>query len=178
MHFAPGSRKRTYELCSAVGRSRPTPVLHNWFIVKVAMRIRGGQLMSIEYLRIYSDQDGCSHFEKKRITLSSTDYAPPAPVLNTSTKEPAGRCVFLELPVGWYGNWHPTLVRQWLVLMSGECEFEVGERRLWIRSKGQHCPTDRPHRLRLKNQSIQLRDIVAFAVALTIWSRITESPNL
>ncbi len=92
--------------------------------------------MSIEYLRIYSDDDGCSHFEKKRITLSSTDYAPPAPVLNTSTKEPADRYVFLELPVGWYGDWHPTPVRQWLVLMSGECEFEAGDGEKEIRKAG------------------------------------------
>ena len=41
----------------------------------------------IEYLRIYSDEDGCSHFEIEKIDLNSTDYAPPAPALNTSTKE-------------------------------------------------------------------------------------------
>ena len=84
-------------------------------------------MTNIAYLRIYSDENGCSHFERKIITLNSTDYAPPAPVLNTSAQEPADRCVFLELPVGWYGDWHPTPVRQWLVLMSGECEFEAGD---------------------------------------------------
>ncbi len=82
---------------------------------------------NIKYLRIYSDTDGCSHFEINNLDLESKDYAPPAPPLNTSTLESADNCVFLELPVGWYGDWHPTPVRQWLILMSGECEFEVGD---------------------------------------------------
>ena len=90
----------------------------------------------IEYLRIYSDADGCSHFEIEKIALNSNDYAPPAPVLNTSDLGSADNCVFLELPVGWYGDWHPTPVRQWLVLMSGECEFETGDGEKEIRKAG------------------------------------------
>ena len=81
----------------------------------------------IEYLRIYSDPEGISHFEIKNINLELKDYAPPAPPLKTSTVKPADNSVFLELPEGWYGDWHPTPVRQWLILMSGECEFEAGD---------------------------------------------------
>ncbi len=81
----------------------------------------------IGYLRIYSDREGCSHFEKKSVNLEPKDYAPPAPPLNTSQIAPADNSVFLELPTGWFGDWHPTPVRQWLILMTGECEFEVGD---------------------------------------------------
>lgn len=81
----------------------------------------------IGYLRIYSDKEGCSHFEKKYVELKTKNYAPPAPPLNTSKLEPANNSIFLELPVGWYGDWHPTPVRQWLILMTGECEFEAGD---------------------------------------------------
>lgn len=84
-------------------------------------------MTSIEYLRIFADEDGCSHFETKNIQLDAKDYAPPAPTLNTSNMETANNSVFLELPIGWYGNWHPTPVRQWLILMTGVCEFEVGD---------------------------------------------------
>lgn len=84
-------------------------------------------MSSIEYLRIYVDEYGCSHFEIGKTNLISSNYAPPAPNLNTSTTEEANRYVFLELPVGWFGGWHPTPVRQWLALMSGECEFEAGD---------------------------------------------------
>ena len=81
----------------------------------------------IEYLRIFTDSDGCSHFETLKIELKTSDYAPPANPLNTSSIESANAMVFLELPVGWLGDWHPTPVRQWLILMTGECEFEAGD---------------------------------------------------
>ncbi len=93
-------------------------------------------MSSIEYLRIYSDSDGCSHFETKNVCLESKDYAPPAPPLNTSTLELADNSVFLELPVDWYGDWHPTPVRQWLILISGKCEFKVGDGERSIRKAG------------------------------------------
>ena len=54
-------------------------------------------------------------------------YAPPTPPLNTSSREAADHSTFLELPIGWYGGWHPIPVRQWLILMTGSCEFESGD---------------------------------------------------
>lgn len=93
-------------------------------------------MSSIEYLRIFSDEDGCSHFEIKTIDLEAKKYAPPAPSLNISTLEPADNCVFLELPTGWYGDWHPTPVRQWLIFMTGQCEFEAGDGKKVTRKAG------------------------------------------
>lgn len=84
-------------------------------------------MSTIEYLRIFSDEQGCSHFERKNINLETKDYAPPAPPLNTSVLESADNSLFLELAVGWYGDWHPTPVRQWLIVMTGECLFEAGD---------------------------------------------------
>lgn len=84
-------------------------------------------MSSIEFLRIFADEQGCSHFETREIDMQAKDYAPPAPSLNASNLKSADNSVFLELPVGWYGNWHPTPVRQWLILMTGVCEFEVGD---------------------------------------------------
>lgn len=81
----------------------------------------------IEYLRVFADEQGCSHFETGSIALEARDYAPPAPALNTSVPQLADNYVFLELPVGWYGDWHPTPVRQWLVLITGMCEIEAGD---------------------------------------------------
>ena len=87
-------------------------------------------MSGIEYLRIFADEEGCSHFEIKNIELEAKNYAPPAPSLNASKLETANNSVFLELPVGWHGDWHPTPVRQWLILMTGTCEFTAwnGER--------------------------------------------------
>ena len=91
---------------------------------------------SIGYLRIFSDFDGCSHFETLNIELKMSDYAPPATPLNTSSVESAKAIVFLELPVGWFGDWHPTPVKQWLMLLTGECEFETGDRECCRRKAG------------------------------------------
>ena len=93
-------------------------------------------MSSIEYLRIFADEKGCSHFEIKTIGLEAKDYAPPAPSLNTSVAKSADNSVFLELPIGWYGDWHPTPVRQWLILMTGSCEFEAGDGEKVIRKAG------------------------------------------
>jgi hypothetical protein len=89
--------------------------------------LRRIKMSSIAYLKIFSDEEGCSHFETNHINLETKDYAPPAPALNTSALEAADNSVFLELPIGWYGDWHPTPVRQWLILMTGMCEFEAGD---------------------------------------------------
>jgi len=75
-------------------------------------------------------------FRGKTLDLESKDYAPPAPPLYTSVIESADNSVFLELPVGWYGDWHPTPVRQWLILMTGACEFEAGDGERTIRKAG------------------------------------------
>ena len=84
-------------------------------------------MSAIEYLRIHCDENDCSRFEVLSIDMAAKDYAPPAPLLYTSEAQSADKSIFLELPVGWYGDWHPTPVRQWLILMSGACEFETGD---------------------------------------------------
>jgi hypothetical protein len=96
----------------------------------------------IEYLRIFSDSDGCSHFETLNIELKTNDYAPPATPLNTSAVESAKAMLFLELPVGWFGEWHPTPVKQWLMLLTGESEFETGDGERCRRKAGQAVMLD------------------------------------
>ena len=93
-------------------------------------------MSKIEYLRIFADEEGCSHFEIKTIELELKDYAPPAPSLYTSSLETADNSVFLELPTGWYGDWHPTPVRQWMIIMTGMCELEAGDGEKVIRKAG------------------------------------------
>jgi hypothetical protein len=90
----------------------------------------------IEYLRIFSDPEGCSHFETLKIILESTNYAPPADPLYVSSPESVKKIAFLILPAGWYGDWHPTPVRQWLTLTTGECEFEAGDQERCRRKAG------------------------------------------
>ncbi|MCZ6802585.1 MAG: hypothetical protein O7D86_01250 [Proteobacteria bacterium] len=53
---------------------------------------------SLEYLRIFSDDEGCSHFETKGINLKAKDYAPPTTPFDTSALESADNSIFLVLP--------------------------------------------------------------------------------
>lgn len=96
----------------------------------------GVEMSGIEYLRIYSDPDGSSHFEIKKIDMELKDFAPPAPPLMASPAEAADKSLFLELSPEWYGDWHPTPVRQWMILLTGELEFEVGDGRKSIQKAG------------------------------------------
>jgi quercetin dioxygenase-like cupin family protein len=81
----------------------------------------------IEYIRIFADPEGESHFEKGSVGMASNSYAPPAPPLDISAPESAEAIVFLHLPVGWYGDWHPSPVSQYLIVMTGACLFETGD---------------------------------------------------
>ena len=59
--------------------------------------------------------------------MEKKDYAPPAPPFYISSLEQADKSVFLELPTGYYGGWHPTPVKQWIIIMAGSCELEAGD---------------------------------------------------
>ncbi|MCC0041016.1 MAG: cupin domain-containing protein [Rhodobiaceae bacterium] len=78
----------------------------------------------IQFQRIHSEDAGRSSIEDASVGLMRKDYAPPAPPLYTSLPEEATQCLFLELPAGWVGEWHPTPVRQWLIVLSGRGLFE------------------------------------------------------
>jgi hypothetical protein len=102
-------------------------------------------MSQLSYLRVYSGDDGKSHMETQTVHLRRTNYAPPAPVLNSSALEPASASLFLELPAGWWGDWHPTPVRQWIAILSGTCEFEVEDGTVSIQKKGDLIMLDDRH---------------------------------
>ena len=74
----------------------------------------------VKCLRIYSDAQGESHFGEVEVELKLTNYAPPAPPIGVSAPLPAARLLFASVPVGCFGDWHPTPCRQWLVVLRGE----------------------------------------------------------
>ena len=81
----------------------------------------------MEYVRLYADAAGESHFEDRAATLATVDFAPPAPPLDVSTPEAASRVLFLSAPVGWAGEWHPVPRRQWMLYLAGEIEVEASD---------------------------------------------------
>ncbi len=81
----------------------------------------------MKYARIYADEAGESHFEDVEVELAPIDYAPPAPPLNLSAPQPAETCVFMSVPPGWDGDWHPTPRRQIVFYLAGEVEVEASD---------------------------------------------------
>ena len=81
----------------------------------------------ITYTRLYSDEQGESHFEDIEIGLKLTDYAPPAPPLELSSSTPATQFGFMNAPAGWSSDWHPATARNIFFVLSGEWEVTASD---------------------------------------------------
>jgi hypothetical protein len=82
---------------------------------------------TLNYLRLYAGEAGVSHFAPLEIEVSPQDFAPPAPPFRASALAPASRYGFLHLPSGWVGDLHPSPLRMWAFVLSGQMEFEAGD---------------------------------------------------
>ena len=81
----------------------------------------------MNYIRLYSDANGESHFEDVEIEFKSVAFAPPAPPLNLSDFGPAESCLLMKGSEGWYGDWHPAPYRQIHFYLSGKVEAETSD---------------------------------------------------
>jgi len=78
--------------------------------------------------KIYSDDDGESHFADVDITLADA-----GPIGRLSERFPVGSIIFRENDAGYDYDWHTAPERQYILLLDGEIEIEVsdGERRIF-----------------------------------------------
>jgi hypothetical protein len=81
----------------------------------------------VKYIRLYSDDDGESHFETCEVGFESVDFAPPAPPLDIAAFGDADQCFILRAIPGWQGDWHPAPYRQLHIYLSGEIEAETSD---------------------------------------------------
>ncbi|NJN82004.1 MAG: cupin domain-containing protein [Caldilineaceae bacterium] len=81
----------------------------------------------MQFVRIFTDADGETHFEDLEIEFAEVNFVPPAPPVLLSQFTPATRWAFFSLPPGWYGDWHPTPKRQIFFYLAGEAEGEVSD---------------------------------------------------
>ncbi len=82
---------------------------------------------NLNYVRVYTDSIGESHFEDLIIGLNEIDFAPPAPPIFTSDKHPSSSYGFISVLPGWKSEWHPTPKRQFVIYLSGTIEAEVSD---------------------------------------------------
>lgn len=72
--------------------------------------------------RIYETADGESHFEELEIDLEDAGE-----IGRLSRLFPAAGVIFRETPPDYDYDWHPAPRRQYIVLLDGEIEIEVGD---------------------------------------------------
>ena len=78
-------------------------------------------MQKVNYVRIYTDESGESHFEDLELELVSVDFAPPAAPLNIAPFLPVEKSLLIGFPVGWSGEaFHPSPNRQVLCFLQGE----------------------------------------------------------
>ena len=81
----------------------------------------------MQILHLTEDADGVSHFSDTTVDMTQGDFAPPAPPMGMSAKEPCARYLFLELPPGWGGAKHPSPCRQIAFCLGGHMRVTAGD---------------------------------------------------
>ena len=81
-------------------------------------------MQQAKYLRLYSDENGDSHFEDFEVPLVPVDFAPPAAPLKIAQFLPATQTLWLGAQVGWAGEEpHPSPRR--MIFCTMQAEYEV-----------------------------------------------------
>lgn len=88
-----------------------------------------------QYVRIYSDSTGESHFKDDEISFQLIDFAPLAPPISVSDIfNTSSEAYIISSPPGWYGDWHPAPRRQLICGLTGiklEVKVSDGETRVF-----------------------------------------------
>jgi len=88
--------------------------------------------VNFEYVKIYADKDGETHFKDMTIPYESQDYAPPAPPIGVMARQAATGFLAITTPPGYVSDLHPAPRVQWMIITSGTAEIIVsdGEKRI------------------------------------------------
>ncbi len=81
----------------------------------------------MKYVRLFADSEGVSHFEDVEVPTKSMNFAPPAEPAHVSEPLSAAQVMFVRLPVGWPGDWHPSPKRQFSIQLEGELQITAGD---------------------------------------------------
>src|SRR5512135_2620896 len=96
-------------------------------------------------IRILSRTSPCS--------LSQPTLCLPPQPLTYRRRNPAAAYAFLSVPIGYFGDWHPSPKRQWVFFISGQMEFEVSDGARFLGVPGSRVlledTTGRGHRSRV-----------------------------
>jgi hypothetical protein len=80
----------------------------------------------VNYVRLYTDQNGHGRFDDLDLAFAARDFAPPAPPLDVSDPIDASAVMMLRAPAGWTDPAHPSPARQLLIVLAGSWEVSAG----------------------------------------------------
>src|SRR5262245_15545378 len=83
--------------------------------------------MKTSYVRLFSDDQGESHFEAIQTSLGRLDFAFGIPPLFVSEDIPAQAASFFGAPAGWESDWHPSSGRHLFAVLTGEWEVTASD---------------------------------------------------
>ena len=85
-------------------------------------------MQKVNYVRLYTDEKGESHFEDLELELPPVDFAPPAGPLNILPFFPVEKSILMGVPVGWAGEaFHPVPIRSIMCLLQGEYQITASD---------------------------------------------------
>lgn len=79
----------------------------------------------MQYVRIFADKSGKSHFEGATLRLDEADYRPPAPMVYVSHAFQTDGVQFIRLPAGWTADAINVPKKQFMLCLSGKLEVIV-----------------------------------------------------
>jgi hypothetical protein len=83
---------------------------------------------TFDYHRVYTDDDGETHFEDVRVPISELDFAPPAAPLNFAALGDAVSLAVISNDKEWRGDdFHPAPARQFIFVLSGSGSVTVSD---------------------------------------------------
>jgi len=92
--------------------------------------------MNAEYVRLFADDSGESHFENVSVELASVEFTPGIPNLFTSTSLGSTSASFFGAPGGWEADWHPSSGRHLFAVLSGMWEVTASDGEVRTFAKG------------------------------------------
>jgi len=94
------------------------------------------QLMKASYVRLFTDDQGETHFEEIQSTLARLDFAYGMPPLFVSEEIAAQASSFFGAPAGWESDWHPSSGRHLFAVLTGAWEVTASDGETRTFSKG------------------------------------------